>query len=177
MKKSLTVPLLCVIFAGCGDSNSPKTATEELTLLSYLTPCYTVSQTLCLATQNRNDETITPFYGSIQNWSFKWGESTKLQITLDSKSSAPDSGNTYLLNTVVYQVEDEVGTEYFYENVDLLSETFTKNGDQFMFLGHPFTCKDKLHCDQLLDINNSGGIVNLYFRYIGDNSIELTNWN
>jgi len=62
---------------------------------------------------------------------------------------------------------------YEYKLIALLEDTFSKYAGVYYFLYQPFECGTEGDCDDLLALNKSGGLVNLFFEYIGDGKISL----
>ena len=99
-------------------------------------------------------------------------------ITELSNPPADGSSLKYELQQIVSDDEDTIGTNYEYELVELLDSTFTKDLDgKYYFLEQPFTCSTTVDCDTLVNLNNSGGLVNVTFEYSGNGKIVLTQWN
>jgi hypothetical protein len=162
---------------GCESSSESKTVYQEV--LSYKTPCIGVEQMLCLTSTNATTGNIELFYGAIEGFEFVWGHSYQLNV-LEIKIANPpaDGANIkYRLENVISSQEDEVGTRYEYVLVELLENTFTQEAGNYYFLNQPFECHVAVDCDSLVNINNSGGLVNIYFGYLGGGKISLLHWD
>ena len=83
----------------------------------------------------------------------------------------------YELVEVISDIEDIAEYSYEYKRVELLNNTFTKEDDIYYFLGQPFECQVNTDCDGLVNLNNSGGLVNLLFEYLGNGQIVLVQWS
>lgn len=167
----------CFFIISCDDSETTKTETMEL--LSYKSPCQGFFQMLCLVTHDSDNDVNGFFYDSIEGFNFVWGHTYQLTIKTTEISNPPADGASfkYELKGIVSDLEDNIGTSYNFELVELLDFTFTKDSDIYSFLGQPFECKVGVDCDSLVNLNNSGGLINAYFEYVGEGKIMLVEWN
>ncbi|MDX1391545.1 MAG: DUF4377 domain-containing protein [Rheinheimera sp.] len=172
--RTIPVLLLCFVIAACNDDDSK---TETIELLSYKNPCVFMTQSLCNVEKTASD--IGNFYSEINGFDFLWGHSYKLAVRVtkvgNPAADAPD--RVYDLIKVLQHSEDSIGTRYEYPLVELLFLTFTKETDKYYFLGHPFECAAGVDCDALVSLNNTGGLVNVVFEYIGNGKIALVYWD
>ena len=162
--------LVTALFADV--STNPETRSIEL--LSFKAPCFGVIQRLCFQLpENLN------FHGPIEGFDFVWGHAYELSLNVSAVENpeADASSTKFELNEIISESEDSVGSRYEYERVELLDFTFTKESGVYHLLGQPFLCRAGADCDGLISINNSGGLVNVEFEYLGDGQIALVQWN
>lgn len=173
--RSVTYAIVSILLVSCGSSDD--SSTEELSLLSYKQPCFTVGQGLCNIEKSADGQSL--FYNQIDGFSYIWGHryDLKVRISVNSNLVADGSSHRYELIQVLSDTEDAVGTEYKYNLVELMDNTFVKRDGEYYFLEQPFACAAAVNCDALVDLNNSGGLVNLEFEYIGQGKISLKSWN
>jgi hypothetical protein len=173
MFKGIMLLLTCFLIVSCGGNSDSKI--EEIGFKSYMYPCYGMSQRLCLIEIDDDGR----FYDSIEGFNFVWGHSYNLSVIVTEIDSPPADAPSikYELKEVTSVVEDDIGTTYEYRLVELLDKTFTKESNAYFFLGKPFDCSPDVECDTLIGLNNSGGLVNIDFEYIGNGVIMLTQWN
>lgn len=147
---------------------------ESIEILSFKLPCFGVSQRLCLQTGDNGF-----FYDSIEGFDFVWGHTYELSVEVSEVEEVEEDASSlrYELSEVVSDAEDSIGTTYDYERVSMLESTFTREADVYQFLAQPFTCAVDVDCDGLVNLNNSGGMVNVTFEYIGNGEISLVQWN
>lgn len=167
----------CTFLTSCDDSTESKT--EELEVLSYRTPCFRMFQTLCFVTKNSDKGVEESFSNTIEGFNFIWGHTYQLSLKVSDIKNPPADGSSvkYELKAIISDTEDSIGTNYEYKLVELLDRTFTKESDTYYFLGQSFECQVGVDCDGLVNLNNSGGLVNLVFEYIGNGKISLVQWN
>lgn len=179
MSTRIVFLLLSSLFVmSCGDSNESKN--ESIELLSYKAPCFGVAQKLCLIEYDRSNASQSYFYDSIDGFDFVWGHRYQLSVKVTELSNPPTDGSSlkYELQQIVSDIEDAIGTNYEYELVELLDNTFTKDPDgKYYFLEQPFMCDASVDCDALVNLNDSGGLVNVTFEYSGNGEITLIQWN
>ncbi|TMP77173.1 hypothetical protein CWB73_20635 [Pseudoalteromonas phenolica] len=176
MLKRIAILLSSITLVACGSDTSENT--DKLNVLSHLSPCYGVGQRLCLMTKDGNDN-VNFFYSQIEGFDFTWGSQYELIISISNIKNPPadSSSKQYKLNRIKSQTEDSVGTKYDYKLIELLDNTFIKQADTYYFLGTPFVCGSEVDCELLVSLNNSGGLVNATFEYLGEGEIQLTQWN
>jgi len=148
--------------------------TNLLLYLSFKAPCFSLFQQLCLQ-QGGN----LNFFDPIEGFDFVWGHAYELSVKVSTIDNPLADGSSfkYELAETISDSEDSVGSRYEYERVELLDFTFTNESGVYYFLGQPFICDASVDCDGLISINNSGGLVNVVFEYIGDGEIQLVQWN
>ncbi|TCI04713.1 DUF4377 domain-containing protein [Corallincola luteus] len=176
--RMLFIVFLSFLVVACGGSGSSLDSTrEEITIASYQSPCYGESQRLCLVRLEFGDEEL--FYEEIEDFNHVWGHTYELSVLVTKLDEPAEDGSdvSYSLDEVLSRVEDEIATEYAYEEVELLESTFTVDNDIYYFLGQPFECATDVDCDGLVDMNNSGGLVNVTFEYLGAGEIALIAWD
>jgi hypothetical protein len=167
----------CLFIISCDDSETINT--ESMDLLSYKTPCQGITQLLCLVTHDSDNDVNSFFYDSIEEFNFVWGHTYQLSVKITEISNPPADGSSlkYELKEIISDIEDNIETSYNYELVELLDFTLTMESNVYYFLGQPFECKVDVDCDSLVNLNNSGGLINVYFEYIGEGKIMLVEWN
>lgn len=172
--RSITYAIVSVLLVSCGSSDV--SSTEELSLLSYKQPCFGVGQGLCNIETSVEGQSL--FYNQIEGFSYSWGHQydLKVRISVNSNVMADGSSHKYELVQVLSDTEDTVGTKYKYDLVEFMDNTFVKRDGDYYFLEQPFACAAAVNCDALVDLNNSGGLVNLEFEYIGQGKISLKSW-
>ncbi len=168
--------ITCFSIISCGVDNDT-TSLETKTFASYKTPCVGVSQQLCFITQDGDVDGY--FYDSIEGFDFVWGHTYQLSLKVTDVTDPPADASSlkYSIENVISDIEDTLGTSYEYNLVELLDRTFTKESGVYYFLGQSFECQTDVDCDGLVNLNNSGGLVNVTFEYIGDGQIILVQWN
>ncbi|MGS0497134.1 DUF4377 domain-containing protein [Pseudoalteromonas mariniglutinosa] len=168
--------ITCLLIISCDDDNDTSSL-DTKTFASHKTPCVGVSQQLCLIIQD--DDVGSYFYDSIEGFDFVWGHTYQLSLKITDIINPPADASSlqYSIENVISDIEDNVGTRYEYSLVELLEWTFTKESGVYYFLGQPFECQTGVDCDGLVNLNNSGGLVNVTFEYIGDGQITLVQWN
>lgn len=190
-RRTILLLTLCFFLSSCGSSNdrsgdnsdesmneglneSSESQAERLEFLSHKATCRGLFQRLCLRTGNNE-----VFFDPIEGFEFVWGHAYELSVNVSEvQDPAGDASSLrYVLEEMISDTEDSVGRIYEYERVDLLENTFTKDSDDYYFLGQPFGCRTGVDCDGLVNINNSGGSVNVVFEYAGNGGIILTSWN
>ena len=182
MRKRIAMLFSTVVLAACGggssDNKNEIDTQETLNVLSHMSPCVGVSQKLCLTTKSGND-TVNIFHSDIEGFDFTWGNQYELIINSSTIANPTSDGSSkqHKLKSITSQIEDAVGTQYEYKLVEMLESTFTKDADNYYFLGTPFVCGDGVDCESLVNLTNSGGLVNATFEYLGEGNIQLTNWN
>ncbi len=178
-ERIIVLLLISFLVASCSDNNSSsESTTETLILLSKKVPCFGVSQRLCNVALN-TDGIEELFFDPVNGFGFMWGHSYKLLVNVSNVDDPPEDGSTlkYDLKEINSNIEDSIGTGYRYELVELLNNTFTSEGDVYYFLGQPFECSNSIDCNGLISLNNSGGLVNVTFNYLGDGKIMLNQWD
>lgn len=180
IKRMLGVLLLTVLTVSCGDSSDDQEVEQiSIQFMSYKKPCYGLFQKLCLV--ESNDDSLLNFYDSIDGFEFVWGHAYKLQVNVtklaDNKYYADRSSVEYELVEVLSDEEDAIGSVYQFNLVELLSSTVTKEASSYYFLGQAFQCSSEVDCDALVELNDSGGYVNLTFEYAGNDQIILSGWD
>lgn len=176
----LGVLLLCIFTISCGNSSDePETELQTFQFMSYKQACYGIVQKLCLV--ESNDDSMLNFYSQIDGFDFVWGHTYTVQVIVTELTAdeiyADGSSQKYELYNVISNDEDNVGSVYKYSLVELLSSTVTKESGIYYFLGQPFECSLETDCDALVELNNSGGYVNLNFKYAGNGQLILTSWD
>lgn len=171
----LAYAIASIFVVSCG--NSDDSSTEELSILSYKQPCFTVGQGLCNIETSADGQSL--FYNQIEGFSYIWGHQydLKVRISVNSNLMADGSSHKYELIQVLSDTEDTVGTKYKYDLVELMDYTFLKRNGEYYFLEQPFACAATANCDALVALNNSGALVNLEFEYVGQGKISLKSWN
>ncbi|SDK44856.1 protein of unknown function [Ferrimonas sediminum] len=164
------------LIISCDDDNNTSSL-ETKTLASYKRPCVGVSQQLCFITQDGDVDSY--LYDSIEGFDFVWGHTYQLSLKVTKVIDPPADASSikYSIENIISDIEDPFNTSYEYELVELLDWTFTKESGVYYFLGQPFECQTDVDCDGLVNLNNSGGLVNLTFEYIGNGQITLVQWN
>ena len=193
MLKRIFIILISLIFTtACEKGNNTKT--EEMTILSYKTPCSGLRQRLCYLVKSNNADETTLFYNSIENFEFSWGHTYQISVLVTEIKNPPADASSvkYQLKQLVSDVEDDIGQTYKYELVELLDQTLTQDLDNqhldnqnlnnqdskiYYFLFQPFECSAEIDCDGLVNMNNTGGLVNVTFEYLGEGKVILTDWN
>jgi len=168
---------LSILISSC--DNSTESNKQKIELLSYKVPCVGVNQQLCYLIVNDISNQNELFYSSIENFHYVWGHSYKLStvVTEIDNPAADASSRSYKLDEILADDEDEVGTIYEFKLIELLDFTFTKDSLNYYFLGKKIECASEADCDQLIALNNSGGLINVFFEYLGQGKIELVSWN
>ncbi|WP_414827557.1 DUF4377 domain-containing protein [Alteromonas sp. H39] len=178
-RQSGTLLLAALVLSACS-SDDDASEIRQLTILSHKVVCEADSQQLCLSASGQNDLTaFFPFYEDIRDFQFQWGHQYTLTVDVSKVENPPADGSDrqYTLLSVDSESIDATGTLYLYSDVELLENTFTKDGTDYAFLGQPFSCLQPDACDSLVSMSGSGGIlVELVFRYLGEGQIQLERW-
>ncbi|WP_218310715.1 DUF4377 domain-containing protein [Alteromonas antoniana] len=172
--------LLAAMLLNACSSDDESSEVRQLSIQSHKVVCEAVSQQLCLSASGQNDLTaFFPFYEDIRDFQFQWGHQYSLTVEVSRVENPPADGSDreYTLLSVDSESVDTAGTLYFYSDVELLQNTFTKDGTDYTFLGQPFSCLQAVECDSLVSMSGSGGILDeLVFRYLGEGKIQLERW-
>ncbi|WP_445777305.1 DUF4377 domain-containing protein [Shewanella sp.] len=167
---------VCLMFASACNNSDEKDASsyeQSTSIASYMQPCTGVNQKLCVLADGKL------FYDEIEGFTYMWGYTYELTVEVneDGSPSADASSKQYSLVSINSSVEDELGVEYVIDNVELLDSTIHMNDGEYFFLSQSFECEDTALCESLLNMNNSGGIVTITFKYMGNGVINLISWN
>ena len=178
-RQSGTLLLAALLLNACSNDDE-SSEIRQLSIQSHKVVCEAVSQQLCLYASGQNDLTaFFPFYEDIRDFQFQWGHQYSLTVDVSRVENPPadSSDREYTLLSVDSESVDTAGTLYFYSDVELLQNTFTKDGTDYAFLGQPFRCLQAVECDSLVSMSGSGGILDeLVFRYLGEGKIQLERW-
>lgn len=178
-RQSGTLLLAALLLNACSNDDE-SSEIRQLSIQSHKVVCEAVSQQLCLSASGQNDLTaFFPFYEDIRDFQFQWGHQYSLTVDVSRVENPPadSSDREYTLLSVDSESVDTAGTLYFYSDVELLQNTFTKDGTDYAFLGQPFRCLQAVECDSLVSMSGSGGILDeLVFRYLGEGKIQLERW-
>ncbi|MEX1222428.1 MAG: hypothetical protein WEA82_09995 [Idiomarina sp.] len=118
----------------------------------------------------------------IFNFDYEFGTSYELRVTQLKAAADGSDGSTQVLTDLVEVSSSEadgIGTEYVYNEVELIENPFSDKEDGvYGFYQYEFLCADSVDCDGLVAIGDSGGLVELIFEYTGgDVPITLVEWN
>jgi hypothetical protein len=175
--RTLIYVVAALFVVSCGESNNSHT--ENVELLSYKAVCpgWISSSSLCNV-QVKNGTNIN-YYNDIEGFEFVWGHRYNILVNVSEIKNPPADASSlkYEMIEIISENEDSIGTQYQYDLVELLEHTFTKTDDTFYFLFQEFECADNVDCDTLVNINNSGGLVNVVFDYLGNGKIALVYWD
>ncbi len=181
--RSLLLASFCVLPVACGGdterNDEKRTAdVDHVEVLPYKSPCVGEGQLLCMNVRASADEDARLFYDAIEGFDFEWGHRYLLSVEVTPVENPPAdaSSSDYELREVLSESEDDEGSVYEFERIELLELTFTRSGDEYFLLGEPFECEDTDDCDALVELNNTGGMVDVSFRYVGDGVIRLERW-
>lgn len=170
---------LSLILISCGSDSKSKI--EELSVLSYKNSCIGMVQYLCSVSINENTGEPKNIHTWIESFDFIWGHNYQLKVEVTQLDNPPADGSSekWLVKEVTSDIEDNVGQQYLIKSIWLLSNTFTIDleTNQYKFLGKEFTCSSDVDCDALVGINDTGGVVDVTFEYVGSGNITLVNWN
>lgn len=168
----LVISCCCLISCNGSSTDRSDSEAERIQLQSSMAVCRTLFQRLCLQTAD-NELFSVP----IEGFNFVWGHTYELSLDVTEIEDPPADGSSikYELVEIISDIEDNLGSTYVYDSVVLLDNTFTKESDVYFFLGQTFTCH--VDCDSLVNMNNSGGLVNVTFEYIGNGEMLLVQWN
>jgi len=177
-RRILTAACISISIWGCSSENS-QGKEGSITIGSFQSPCYGVSQQLCMRAKLNNSGDFELFYGYIEGFDYKWGTSYKVRVKITDIDNPPadSSSEKYQLIETSSSLEDQVGTFYDFNGVEMLDSTFTKVDGDYYFLGKDFKCASGTDCDVLISLNNSGGLVNVMFEYLGNGKIQLVSWS
>jgi len=195
---SLSIFLIgCNLSSSNSSSNNNATAeyqfTERLTLYtggkpmmcSVTTNDYSGTAGLCHRDLfDVNGKTITT-QSSIGDFKLKMGVSYELVVDRYDYIEPDEDSSSYFLKLVEVKSEqqDELGSRYSYEDLHLYSDIFYKVAEGVFGSGHyQFLCGPKTDCDTLVNMANSGGIINVEFTLLateesGQAAIFLTDWH
>ena len=113
---------------------------------------------------------------------YQFGTTYELRVTQDyAPASGGSPSSNYITNVVevVATEQDAVGTTYVYENIELIGSPFTIDDNAiYYFYQYAFECAETVDCDALVDMGDSGGLVDVEFEYTGgETPITLVGWN
>lgn len=171
---------ISMLMLGCKDQDSPNAVIKDITISSSKQVCQAVSQSLCMVIVGSDENTFELFYDPIEGFNYTWGTTHSITVEETFVANPPADGSSIrtTLVSVISQLEDPIGTQYNYENVDLLEMTFSIDAEgNFHFLNEPIVCPQQTLCEQLLSIVDMGAIVKLRFEYIGNDQIALIDYN
>lgn len=175
MKKTISVFGAALLLSACAGE------TIEQSLLyvdSHPVACVGEGQHLCLRVRHSEEQDWSWHYGSIQGFSYQWGSSYSLVYARHEIENPMADGPSeeWMLLEVISETEDDVGTVYGLDNVEMLDFTVTYAESVYAFIGYPFTCAEDLDCQSLAGLSGSLQRVDLRFRYLGDGGVELVLW-
>ncbi|WP_036186432.1 DUF4377 domain-containing protein [Marinimicrobium agarilyticum] len=182
----LILPLLLsfALLTACGSDSATEPAPEaELVRFEvepYRQACVGEGQFLCLIVRAEDEESASLFYGGIIGFDHQWGHQYTLQVRRESipeeELVADGSSVRHELVEIESETEDPEGTRYELTGIFLLDHTFERVDGQYEMIGKPFQCQDTEVCDDLVAINDTGGMVNVTMEYRGNGEIRLIDW-
>jgi len=178
MKRNFFIMIVILLTAACNGNSDNNDEQRSITVLPFQSPCFTMEQTLCLVTKTGASDQTNMIANEIIGFEHLWGYTYDIAVIVKdiTPPSADGSNKSFTLKSVDNKSEDEVGTIYEITNVELLDRTITKEDSVYFFIGKEFSCENLDLCESLLGMNNSGGIVDIQFEYIGDGEISLKSW-
>ncbi|MCG7587370.1 DUF4377 domain-containing protein [Photobacterium sp. OFAV2-7] len=174
----ISAAIILTTLYGCSSESSQGTE-KLLTIDSHQSTCQGMFQQLCMRTKSVGNNEFELFYGDIEGFTYSWGTlyEVKVKITNIDNPPADASSQKEQLIEILSSTEDQVGASYEFNGVEMLSSTFTKTDGNYYFLGKSFECASGTDCDALVALNNSGGLVNVTFKYLGNATIQLVSWS
>ncbi|MGF1732191.1 DUF4377 domain-containing protein [Photobacterium kasasachensis] len=178
MYRNIIAIMLLIGICSCSSESSQGTE-KVLTIDSYQSTCQSMFQQLCMRTKALGSDVFELFYDDIAGFSYSWGTlyEVKVKITNIDNPPADASSQKYQHIEILSSTEDQVGTSYEFNGIEMLNSTFTKTDGNYYFLGKNFECGSGTDCDALVALNNSGGLVNVTFKYLGNTKIQLVSWS
>ncbi len=182
---NLSVIPFCLGLVACGGDSTSEDDKDpeqgeilEYSVLPYERPCVGEAQFLCLQIQDEDSDEVQNFYGSISGFDYEWGHHYTLSVERTPVENPPADGSSYRteLKEILSEEEDATGTLYHLERISLDEFTFTESDGQYSMLGKSFECSDTDECDALVALNNTGGMVDVTFEYLGEGAIRLQSW-
>ncbi len=180
----LPLLLLLALLTACGSDSDSEPPTDAILLSLEVAPyqkdCQGEGQFLCMVVQEEDSDDTSLHYGGITEFEYQWGHHYTLLIRREpipeEQQVADGSSVRDELVEIESETEDPEGTRYDLENILLLDHTFERIDGQYEMLGKPFQCVDTDMCDELVAINNTGGMVNVTMEYRGNGEIQLIDW-
>lgn len=173
---------LCIVLflslCSCSDDD-PHSERVSLSVESYLRPCYSMVQQLCMHGSDVDDKEAWFYYGEIAGFDYRWGSEYEIIVEVTQVDNPPMDApsENYRLIDISSVIEDQIGTIYECLEVQLLEETFTIDNGEYYFLRKPFKCAPDVDCDALVGPYNSGEFVDIRFEYMGSGQIQLVHWD
>lgn len=171
--------LSCLILAGCGSDNERK-ETETLTIESYqvLGSDFLGNQVLCPAVKSAVTLQPTAYCEAIIGFDYRWGFTTTMKIYKETISNPPQDASNIrtVLDTIISQTEDALGTNYQLNAFALDGLAFYQEDNRYYLSGSPINCSATANCDLLASMKDSGVTVDLTLTYQGQGLIELSSW-
>lgn len=159
---------------------TPDAELVRLDVEPYRQACEGVGQFLCLLVREEDEDSASFYYGGIVGFDHQWGHQYTLRVRRESipeeELVADGSSIRDELVEIESESEDPEGTRYRLTRIMLRDNTFERVDGQYEMLGKPFQCPDTEMCDELVAINNTGGMVNVTMEYRGDGEIRLIDW-
>ncbi|MCE9680384.1 DUF4377 domain-containing protein [Shewanella sp. AS1] len=179
LKHGLVLLFGGAILTGCNGSDD-KAETLSLSVLSNPTVCTAVGNQLCLDVSGTGPVTaFMHFYGSIEGFTYQWGHFYSMTVEVSEIANPPADGSSlaYTLISIDTEVEDNLGSEYVYSNLELSDAIFTRVDNNYAFYGKEFSCAAGVDCDTLVSLSGSGGLLSeVTFSYLGGGKIQLDAW-
>ncbi|MEX1221540.1 MAG: DUF4377 domain-containing protein [Idiomarina sp.] len=181
LARSLSLALITTYLLGCGSSDD----STEYTVTVAPQPVYYglgLQFTPPIVGLGTTQEGQTIFAERIIGFDHEFGTSYELRVLekeVDTEGYADASSVSIELIEIISSQADPVGTNYVYSEVELSGSPFyNKTEGVYGFYQYEFLCADNVDCDGLVDISDSGGLVEIEFEYTGgDVPVTLVRWN
>lgn len=177
----LSIALLTACGSDSATEPSPEGEVLQIEVESHRQTCQGEGQFLCLVVQEGAEENTSLYYGGIVGFDHQWGHQYTLKVRREAvpeeERMADGSSVRDELVEIESETEDPQGTHYELTSIMLLDHTFERVDGQYEMLGNPFQCSDTEMCDDLVAINNTGGMVNVTMEYLGNGEIQLVDWD
>ncbi|TQV77319.1 DUF4377 domain-containing protein [Aliikangiella marina] len=178
-KHTLLAAITLVSLTGCDSgSNRQQPELSEFLIASNKTVCTGLAQRSCLQVNIDGGTQVNNVFESIEGFDFEWGVTSRIQVEVSNLDNPPQDASSvsYELYSIDSQIQDPIGTEYQYQNVEVFTQTISLEEGQYRFLGDDIDCQP-IDCDTIIQMADMGAIINLTFTFNGDGQIELTDWN
>ena len=119
--------------------------------------------------------------GMVEGFAPAFGTAYEIRVVESEVSDPPADGSSIRIELIeiISSEADAVGTLYSYSDVELIGNPFyLSNSGAYMFYQYAFECAETVDCDALVDMGDSGGLVDVEFEYTGgETPITLVGWN
>lgn len=119
-------------------------------------------------------------YPLIEGFTHEFGVAYELRVQTIPEDEYLADGDNYdyrLLDTISSTQVAEVGDIYTFD-IPLNGYMFQLKDGEYFLQYYQFNCGEGVDCEELREIDGSGGIASIEFTYVGgDIPITLTSWN